>query len=277
MRALIFLLIAISFAQDDSIFFIEIPQLTLYKGQFTKARRLEPIKQIQCVSGDACKYYEPEVIHCTNMGVNDMRIPQWKCQAEMPTYYQFGKTEVSCEGYSKSGDPIVLRGSCGVEYTLHLTEQGKQHHLYTKKEHNNTTDVLSFFAFIGILMIILCVLVLCCGSSRQTVYVEPLVVKNPRRQKTVYVEENQWEEPAKRYPTRKTKTVIHNHNNDSGPGFFTGYAMGTMTSKPSHTTNYYSTSTTPTPTTTYYTPESPKEKEKTNTNTSTGYGGSKSR
>lgn len=37
---------------------------------------------------------------------------------------QLSQTEVICEGYAHADDAYVLRGSCGVEYTVTLTEEG---------------------------------------------------------------------------------------------------------------------------------------------------------
>ncbi len=44
----------------------------------------------------------------------------------MDNAYRFGRVEVSCEGYNSPNDAYVLRGSCGLEYTLELTAEGKQ-------------------------------------------------------------------------------------------------------------------------------------------------------
>ena len=50
---------------------------------------------------------------------------QWKCEAEMPIEYRFGRIRVSCEGYASSSDEYVLEGSCGLEYELEFTEPGR--------------------------------------------------------------------------------------------------------------------------------------------------------
>ena len=39
---------------------------------------------------------------------------QWECKAELDSKYQFGRLQVSCEGYEYPDDPYILRGSCGV-------------------------------------------------------------------------------------------------------------------------------------------------------------------
>lgn len=44
----------------------------------------------------------------------------------MDNGYRFGRIEVTCEGYSHPSDPYILKGSCGLEYTLELTEEGRR-------------------------------------------------------------------------------------------------------------------------------------------------------
>lgn len=44
----------------------------------------------------------------------------------MDNAYRFGRIEVSCEGYSFPDDAFILKGSCGLEYTLELTEEGQR-------------------------------------------------------------------------------------------------------------------------------------------------------
>jgi hypothetical protein len=39
--------------------------------------------------------------------------------------YRLGSVTVACEGYDYPDDPYVLAGSCGLEYSLELTEQGR--------------------------------------------------------------------------------------------------------------------------------------------------------
>lgn len=42
----------------------------------------------------------------------------------MDNGYRFGRIEVTCEGYSHPSDAYILKGSCGLEYTLELTKEG---------------------------------------------------------------------------------------------------------------------------------------------------------
>lgn len=51
---------------------------------------------------------------------------QWECRTDMDNGYRFGRIEVTCEGYSHPSDDYILKGSCGLEYTLELTEEGRR-------------------------------------------------------------------------------------------------------------------------------------------------------
>jgi len=91
----------------------------------TEGRRVSPIRQIQCIGGP-CGKYEPTVIQCKNVGNDGFGNIQWKCDAELDQSVIFGETTVSCEGYNYREDPYVLKGSCGLEYTLETTNYGAQ-------------------------------------------------------------------------------------------------------------------------------------------------------
>jgi len=41
-------------------------------------------------------------------------------------FHRFGNVEVICEGYDYPDDPYILKGSCGLEYTLDYTMEGKK-------------------------------------------------------------------------------------------------------------------------------------------------------
>nr|XP_020477148.1 store-operated calcium entry-associated regulatory factor [Monopterus albus] len=124
---LLFLLVGHVRSWDDgSVLLRDIQVLTLYKGQYTTARRSSPIPQLQCVGGSAgCQAFIPEVVQCQNKGWNGVDV-QWECKTDMDNSYRFGRIEVSCEGYSHPADAYILKGSCGLEYTLELTEEGRR-------------------------------------------------------------------------------------------------------------------------------------------------------
>jgi len=68
-------------------------------------------------------------MRCVNQGsgYNSEDI-QWACTASLPSTLKLGSTEVICEGYASPDDPYVLKGSCGVEYRLVLTDEGEEHY-----------------------------------------------------------------------------------------------------------------------------------------------------
>ena len=105
----------------------QVNSLTLRAGRQTASRRVSPVPQLQCVGpSDVCELYEVDVMRCTNEGSDyDKENIQWSCKASLPEEFKLGATDVSCEGYESSDDPYILKGSCGVEYNLFLTEKGE--------------------------------------------------------------------------------------------------------------------------------------------------------
>ena len=66
-------------------------------------------------------------MRCTNQGSDyNAEDVQWSCTANLPAEFKLGSTEVICEGYDSADDERVLKGSCGVEYRLLLTEKGEE-------------------------------------------------------------------------------------------------------------------------------------------------------
>lgn len=109
-----------------SVLLRDVQVLTLYKGRYTAARRSSPVLQLQCMGGSAgCNAFVPEVVQCQNKGWDGVDA-QWECKADMDNAYRFGRIDVTCEGFSHPQDPYVLAGSCGLEYTMELTEEGRR-------------------------------------------------------------------------------------------------------------------------------------------------------
>jgi len=127
----LFLLVLVSEVQgyygNDAILLDQVKTLTFATGKMTTGRRNSPIPQLQCVSGSAC-YSDslPLSVQCTNVGTDSYGEVQWQCKADLDSSVRFGQTTVSCEGYSNPNDPYILKGSCGLEYFLEYTEQGKK-------------------------------------------------------------------------------------------------------------------------------------------------------
>ena len=97
-------------------------------GAKTTHRRVPAAPQLKCVSRpDICRLFEPDVMRCTNQGSSyGGEDVEWSCVASLPEELELGVAEVVCEGYDSADDPYVLRGSCGVEYTMLLTSKGEQ-------------------------------------------------------------------------------------------------------------------------------------------------------
>ncbi|CAA9958219.1 Transmembrane protein [Pyrenophora teres f. maculata] len=113
--------------RSDKVKLSNIQSLTLRKGLQTSARRVDPIPQLKCVGGSARGLYEPEVMRCKNSGSDyDENSIQWTCTASLPEEFKLGSTDVICEGYDYPEDPYILKGSCGVEYRLILTDRGRE-------------------------------------------------------------------------------------------------------------------------------------------------------
>ncbi|XP_026159684.1 store-operated calcium entry-associated regulatory factor [Mastacembelus armatus] len=123
---LMLLILSVHSWDDSSVLLRDIQVLTLYKGHYTTARRSSPVAQLQCIGGSAgCQAFIPEVVQCQNKGWDGVDV-QWECKTDMDNAYRFGRVEVSCEGYSHPADAYILKGSCGLEYTLELTEEGRK-------------------------------------------------------------------------------------------------------------------------------------------------------
>eukprot|EP00998_Keelungia_sp_KM082_P006349 NODE_2603_length_1028_cov_33.294118_g2584_i0.p1 GENE.NODE_2603_length_1028_cov_33.294118_g2584_i0~~NODE_2603_length_1028_cov_33.294118_g2584_i0.p1 ORF type:complete len:294 (+),score=21.95 NODE_2603_length_1028_cov_33.294118_g2584_i0:68-949(+) len=121
MRALLLLMLCIGAFAHQRVHMDEVTALTFRKGKMTTARRSSPIPQMNCVGGSAMGRYMPETMQCTRVGSAGGTDVQWKCTAELGAEYRLGQTQVSCEGFEYAEDPYILKGSCGVEFTLETT------------------------------------------------------------------------------------------------------------------------------------------------------------
>lgn len=113
---------------QKAILLSDVQSLTLRNGKMTTSRRVSPVPQLTCTGPEeVCKLYQPEVMRCTNEGADyDAQNIQWSCRADLPEEFKLGSTDVICEGYASSDDDYVLKGSCGVEYRLLLTNKGEE-------------------------------------------------------------------------------------------------------------------------------------------------------
>ncbi|XHF96835.1 hypothetical protein AWENTII_000448 [Aspergillus wentii] len=114
---------------QNAILLSRVQALTLRGNRLTTSRRLSPIPQLTCVgpSERICNMYTIDTMRCTNQGFGyDEEDVHWTCTASLPQEFKLGSTDVVCEGFRDSGDKWVVKGSCGVEYRLLLTELGER-------------------------------------------------------------------------------------------------------------------------------------------------------
>lgn len=107
---------------------MQVRSLTLRANKQTTHRRVPAAPQLKCISPRAiCALHTVETMQCVNRGgsYSDEDI-QWSCSASLPPELKLGSTDVVCEGYASADDAYVLKGSCGVEYRLVLTEEGER-------------------------------------------------------------------------------------------------------------------------------------------------------
>ena len=115
-------------AKHEKVRLSDVRSLTLRGDRKTTHRRVSAIPQLRCVGGNARGLYDVDVLRCTNEGASyggDQDV-QWTCTASLPSEFRLGATDVKCEGYASADDPYILKGSCGIEYRLMLTQRGEE-------------------------------------------------------------------------------------------------------------------------------------------------------
>ena len=110
----------------DAILLSQVKTLTLRNNAKTSHRRVSAVPQLSC-KGPGCAYYKVDIMRCTNQGsAYNSEDVEWSCTASIPAEFKLGSTDVVCEGYRNRDDEYVLKGSCGVEYRLLLTDLGEE-------------------------------------------------------------------------------------------------------------------------------------------------------
>eukprot|EP01083_Nonionella_stella_P313881 1128530_1 len=103
--------------------------LALQAGKFTATGgRSSPIPQLKCVGGSGGCYGSdlPRNVLCKNKGMDGIDAI-WECTVNrISTKYELGEVQVLCEGFNYPEDPNILQGSCGLEYHLELTAEGRR-------------------------------------------------------------------------------------------------------------------------------------------------------
>ncbi|KAJ5669284.1 hypothetical protein N7462_010354 [Penicillium macrosclerotiorum] len=159
---------------NDAILLSNVQTLTLRADRLTTSRRVSPIPQLSCTgpSKKICDLYKVETMRCKNDGYDyDAEDVQWTCTASLPPEFKLGATDVVCEGYRNANDKWVLKGSCGVEYRMLLTDQGEKRFGKVRGDHGmpswlssakrasgfgfrKTVETLENIAFFGIIIVV---------------------------------------------------------------------------------------------------------------------------
>ncbi len=115
----------------NAILLSQVRTLTLRSNAKTSHRRVSAIPQLTC-KGPGCAHHKIDILRCTNQGSSyGTEDIEWSCSASLPPEFKLGSTDVICEGYSSPDDEYILKGSCGVEYRLLLTDAGEEKYGYS--------------------------------------------------------------------------------------------------------------------------------------------------
>lgn len=160
---------------NDRVLLTNVESLLFQPNQLTTGRRSSPVEQMHC-SGWNC-HNGPNSIMCKNEGMSDKDVV-WKCtgQGLTPGYVMKGAT-VSCEGYANPNDPYILRGSCGVTYTvdkdysyhepvtISTTTTSSHYDPYAYHHYNRDANVWDFLVFFFVVALLVGFLLLIGYSS----------------------------------------------------------------------------------------------------------------
>ncbi|EED12480.1 DUF1183 domain protein [Talaromyces stipitatus ATCC 10500] len=187
--------------------------LTLRAGRQTSHRRVLPLPQLKCVGPEQGYDYDEEDV-------------QWSCSANLPSEFKLGSTDVICEGYRNADDKWILKGSCGVEYRLLLTEKGEERYGRWRQsstspksgdENNGVGKAIMVIFFIALLFII--IVAITGGPNRDG--------NRGRRPRNTNRGggggDGDDDDPPPPYDYQPQSS---RQKSDSGPGFWTGAAAG---------------------------------------------------
>ncbi|KAI1661902.1 hypothetical protein F4813DRAFT_176278 [Daldinia decipiens] len=226
---------------QNAILLSDVQSLTLRGGGAqTKHRRVSAVPQLRCVSPPAiCRLHEIDVMRCANQGSGyDAQDIQWSCTASLPPELKLGSTDVLCEGYSSPDDPYVLKGSCGVEYRLLLTDTGEAKFPDIAKTGGAEKKTMSekiAAALFGVVFALVCMIMIysACVNARNA----PNAPRRPRDNRWgggggggfdpgfgPGGGGDDWNDPPPPYPGPKYSSTTGNQG--WRPGFWTGAATG---------------------------------------------------
>lgn len=136
-----------------------IDSLVFNRDSKTTGRRSSPIPQMQCTGGPC--HLSPSSVFCKNIGLDANDGVNWECKASLPNGVTLGRVEVSCEGYDYPEDPYILKGSCGLEYTLdgatttHNSYDSSYHNDHYRPHYSSSYSSSSFMSSIVSILVFL--------------------------------------------------------------------------------------------------------------------------
>ena len=93
MRIVILLFLLVLVQASDKILLSDVKSLVFNRDVMTVGRRLDPIPQLNCVTGS--NLFKPDIVTCENIGVNAAGMVQWRCEKKINKKYKLGKITVS--------------------------------------------------------------------------------------------------------------------------------------------------------------------------------------
>jgi hypothetical protein len=151
------------------VLFSAITILTLRPSELTTNRRVPPVPQAVCAyPHDVCNTLSANisVVRChKDASTIDPECIQWFCTAPEldPQLVGIASVSIDCEGYGVDGDAWVLRGSCGVRFSLIPTKDGREKLGLPSSEHKNSEAVQVIIWVLLVLVGVLLLLVLLRG------------------------------------------------------------------------------------------------------------------
>lgn len=141
---------------SDKVLLRDVEVLTLYHGRYTTGRRSSRVPQLKCTGGTAgCSAFVPQVVQCYNRGSDGIEV-QWECKSDMDNAFRFGEISVTCEGYDYPEDPYVLKGSCGLEYSIDLTKEGHTRGYQSHDSHKWSSDSKQSYVGTLVTFLVIC-------------------------------------------------------------------------------------------------------------------------
>mgnify|MGYP001262428055 CR=1 FL=1 len=136
-------LAATAAAAHEKVPIKEVTSLLLHRGKMTTGRRSAPVPQINCLSN--CNH-SPDTIFCSNVGFDGEDVV-WECKSD-PAGAAFRNLNVQCEGYDYPDDPYILKGSCGIEFSMASATESRPKYHSDDSHESNPLGSLLFLLFL---------------------------------------------------------------------------------------------------------------------------------